>query len=107
MLDNLSANEDKYNKFFQSYSKNIKLGVHEDDKNRERIAGLLKFQSTKSNNKLTSLKQYIENMKENQPGIYYITGESVDIVKNSPFLEKLKQNDYEFLYLTDPIDEYV
>ena len=107
MLDNLSADEDKYNKFWQSYSKNIKLGVHEDDKNRERIAGLLKFQSTKSNNKLISLKKYIENMKEDQPGIYYITGESVDIVKNSPFLEKLKQKDYEVLYLTDPIDEYV
>merc|ERR1739838_854291 len=102
----IAENEEDYKSFYESFSKMIKLGIHEDSKNRKKIAEFLRYYSTKSGDKMISLKEYVSNMKENQKHIYYITGESKAAVENSPFLENLKKRDLEVIYLVDPIDEY-
>merc|ERR1712073_13721 len=98
---------DNCKKFYEQFSKNIKLGIHEDSTNRKKLAGFLRYYSSASGDEMCSLTDYVSRMKENQKDIYYITGESKDVVGSSSFVETLKKRGLECLYMTEPIDEYV
>jgi len=107
LFSELAEDNEKYLQFYEQYSKNIKLGIHEDESNRMKISKLLRFASSKSKDDLISFDTYIENMQENQNNIYYIIGESKEFVEKAPFLEKLVKKNIEVIYMTDPIDEYM
>ncbi len=98
--------EAQFETFWKEYGTNIKLGVIEDTTNRVRLAKLLRFYSSASGDKQTSLEQYVKNMKDKQETIYYIAGTSKEEVAKSPFVEKLLKKGFEVLYLIDAIDEY-
>lgn len=110
MFSEIAENKEEYKQFYGAFGKYLKLGLHGDSANREKLAQLLRFPSTATvadgDEEVTSLDDYVTRMKEGQTSIYYITGESMSAVRNSPFLEKLRRRGYEVLYMVDPIDEY-
>jgi len=103
----IAENAEDYKKFYEQFSKNLKLAIHEDSTNRSKLADLLRYHSNKSGEELISLKDYVARMKEGQQSIFFITGESRAAVAKSPFIEGLTKKGYEVLYMVDPIDEYV
>jgi len=107
MLNTLAEDDEVYRSFYAQYSKNIKLGVHEDEQNRQKIARLLRYSSSASGANETSLAEYVSRLPEGQESIYYIAGESLEAVRDSPFVEQLQARGLEVLYMLEPIDEYV
>jgi molecular chaperone HtpG len=99
--------QEKYEKFWEQFGAMLKIGVHTDLENKNKIADLLRYKTTKSDDKWKSLQEYIEGMQPDQKEIYYITGENMSALINSPLLEQLKSKDFEVLLMTDPIDEWV
>ena len=106
LFSDIMEDDSKKEEFWENYSRNIKLGVYEESGHREKLAGLLRYRTNKSG-ELQSLRNYIENMEENQNDIYYITGESYDSVVNSSFVDGMTSKGFEVLFMTEPIDEYV
>merc|ERR1712110_1118106 len=106
MFQEMGEKKDDYKKFYEQFGKCLKLGVHEDSTNRTKVAELLRFHTPKSGDEQISLKEYVDRMKEGQNDIYYITGESIQAVSSSPFLENLRKKGLEVLYMVDPVDEY-
>merc|ERR1712235_87098 len=107
LIEELSEDKDNFKKFYEQFSKNLKLGIHEDSTNRKKLAGYLRYYTSASGDELCSLGDYVSRMKENQKDIYYITGESKEVVAASAFVERLKKRGLEVVYMTEPIDEYV
>ena len=103
--------KNRYLKFWSQYGKSIKLGVVEDRSNRARLAKLLRFRTSRTNttdeNDWASLDDYLERMKKDQDQIYYLSGESLEVIEKSPFLEKILSKGYEVIYLYEPIDEHM
>ncbi|MCQ2644401.1 molecular chaperone HtpG [Helicobacter pylori] len=105
-IERLSKDEKNYHKFYEPFGKVLKEGLYGDFENKEKLLELLRFYS-KDKEKLISLKEYKENLKENQKSIYYLLGENLDLLKASPLLEKYAQKGYDVLLLSDEIDAFV
>merc|ERR1711953_394140 len=107
LIEEICEDKDNFKKFYEQFGKNLKLGIHEDSTNRKKLAGYLRFATSASGDEMCSLNDYVSRMKENQKDIYYITGESKEVVAASSFVERLKKRGLEVIYMTEPIDEYV
>ena len=107
LFEELTEDKENYKKFYDQFSKNIKLGIHEDSANRSKLSELLRYHTSASGDEACSLKDYIGRMKESQKHIYFITGENKEQVANSSFVERVKKRGFEVVYMTEPIDEYV
>jgi len=106
-IEEISEDKDAFKKFYEQFGKNLKLGIHEDSTNRKKLAGYLRYHTSASGDEQCSLSDYVSRMKENQKDIFYITGESKEVVSASSFVERLKKRGLEVVYMTEPIDEYV
>ncbi|KAG1941792.1 heat shock protein HSP 90-beta isoform a [Pimephales promelas] len=106
LFTELAEDKDNYKKLYEHFSKNIKLGIHEDSQNRKKLSELLRYYTSASGDEMVSLKDYVTRMKDTQKHIYYITGETKDQVANSAFVERLRKAGLEVIYMIEPIDEY-
>jgi molecular chaperone HtpG len=106
LFDEIAEDAENFKKFYEQFGKNLKLGIHEDSVNRKKLSDFLRYHSSQSGDDMTSFKDYVSRMKENQKDIYYITGESREAVTHSSFVERLTKRGFEVLYMVDPIDEY-
>uniref|UniRef100_A0A8C9U4Q2 Heat shock protein 90 alpha family class A member 1 n=1 Tax=Scleropages formosus TaxID=113540 RepID=A0A8C9U4Q2_SCLFO len=106
LFTELAEDKDNYKKFYEQFSKNIKLGIHEDSQNRKKLSELLRYYTSASGDEMVALKDYVTRMKDNQKHIYYITGETKEQVANSAFVERLRKAGLEVIYMIEPIDEY-
>ena len=107
LIEEIVEDKDTFKKFYEQFAKNIKLGIHEDSTNRKKLASILRYHTSASGDEMSSFKDYVARMKENQKNIYFITGESKEVVAQSAFVERLKKSGLEVMYMTEPIDEYV
>jgi len=106
LFTEIAEDKDNFKTFYEQFSKNIKLGIHEDSTNRKKLAEFLRYSTSTSGDDVSSLQEYVSRMKDNQSDIYYITGESKDIVASYSFVERIKKRGFEVIYMVDPIDEY-
>merc|ERR1712168_1649099 len=106
LFEEIAEDDDGYKKFYDAFAKNLKLGIHEDSANRKKLAEFLRYHTSASGDEVSSLKEYVSRMKDNQKHIYFITGETKDQVHNSAFVERVKKRGFEVIYMTEPIDEY-
>merc|ERR1711951_339065 len=106
-IEEICEDKDNFKKFYEQFGKNLKLGIHEDSTNRKKLAGYLRFYTSASGDDFCSFADYVSRMKETQKDIYYITGESKEVVATSSFVERMKKKGLEVIYMTEPIDEYV
>jgi len=107
LFTELSEDKDTYKKFYEHFSKNLKLGINEDSTNRKKLSDLLRYHTSVSGSEeMASLQDYVTRMKPNQKDIYYITGESIEAVASSAFVERVRARGFEVIYMTEPIDEY-
>merc|ERR1719160_2189031 len=97
--------ESTWLKFWKEFNKNLKMGCYEDDSNRSKLSKLLLFITTKSEGKEINLDKYLDRMQESQESIYYMSGESLDVMQKAPALQIFKKKDIEVLMLTDHLDE--
>jgi heat shock protein beta len=97
--------ESTWAKFYKEFNKNLKMGCYEDDSNRSKISKLLRFVSTKSEEKDISLDKYLDRMQESQESIYYMSGDNMEVMKKAPALQVFKKKDIEVLMLSDHLDE--
>jgi molecular chaperone HtpG len=105
MMEELTNDNEKYNIFYKNFSENIKLGIHHDEKNRNKLINLLRYTTTKDN--MVSLSSYKNKMIKEQKKIYYILGESLEVIYKSPLLNKFKKYNIEVIYMYDEIDEFI
>merc|ERR1719376_112105 len=106
-IEEICEDKDNFKKFYEQFGKNLKLGIHEDSTNRKKLAGYLRFFTSASGDDFCSFADYVSRMEETQKDIYYITGESKEVVATSSFVERMKKKGLEVIYMTEPIDEYV
>merc|ERR1712078_552127 len=97
--------ESGWSKFYKEFAKNLKMGCYEDDSNRSKLSKLLRFQTSKSEGKEISLDKYLDRMAESQESIYYMSGESLDIMDKAPAMQIFKKKELEVLMLSDHLDE--
>merc|ERR1712134_186221 len=97
--------ESTWAKFYKEFNKNLKMGCYEDDSNRSKISKLLRFTTTKSEDKDISLDKYLDRMQESQESIYYMSGDNMEVMKKAPALQVFQKKDIEVLMLSDHLDE--